>query len=619
MRKFVVAIVSLLVAFVLSFSTLAGCGLVEVNNEKDMNQLVATVSIGEGAPKDEIYKKDLIIAYLNYYYMYEQYYGYTRAQTFQLILDSLINNRVYLQNAIKQFAGEGADIDWTGEKYLTEEEKAEALYSAYKDMNDLIANYEEHNHGASSSDTAIESTRVVPTGAENATELSKEEKAEYVAEGIDTNSTDSIRKAYAEVINVLKANDLLGDEYEKNPVITNTEYYKETLKNYHESLLVERYNKQITDNARKQVTFEMLEAEYAKLYAKQSAWSNSEFVSALDSLSASAPIVYSGYKGYGLVYNLLLGASEELIEELNDWDEENPNASKAERNAKRAEIFSKITVKDLRSSWIHAGYDFEQKEGSSEYVFTGDYTLTSAENSLPYKGTVTDITHAHEEEEGEHAHEIVNEYRAESTEMGLSEFIAMMEQYVYGKTINAEVKDGMEYNTSTALDEYDQRVKELMFAFSTDDSDTALNTYKGYAIKPTPDGGESETYMQEFADAGRKLLTMGANSYVMVATDYGYHIMFLSEVFDTNYKYATLTEYLNKEYGEKDWSAELDSMLADWEEADTNHYLYILHNSLSSSIVTKAQTDAQNKVLNTYVYAGDYVVIYKDTIADLLG
>ena len=203
--------------------------------------------------------------------------------------------------------------------------------------------------------------------------------------------------------------------------------------------------------------------------------------------------------------------------------------------------------------------------------------------------------------------------------MGLSEFIAMMEQYVYGKTINAEVKDGMEYNTSTALDEYDQRVKELMFAFSTDDSDTALNTYKGYAIKPTPDGGESETYMQEFADAGRKLLTMGANSYVMVATDYGYHIMFLSEVFDTNYKYATLTEYLNKEYGEKDWSAELDSMLADWEEADTNHYLYILHNSLSSSIVTKAQTDAQNKVLNTYVYAGDYVVIYKDTIADLLG
>ena len=41
------------------------------------------------------------MSYMNYGYMYEQYYGYTREKTFNLIISNLINTRVHLQNAMK--------------------------------------------------------------------------------------------------------------------------------------------------------------------------------------------------------------------------------------------------------------------------------------------------------------------------------------------------------------------------------------------------------------------------------------------------------------------------------------------------------------------------------------
>jgi hypothetical protein len=102
MRKLFVTVASIVLALVFSV-TAFGCNLIETDSEKDMKQVVATVQIEEGAPKDEILKQDIVMAYLNYGYQYEQQYGYTREQTIKLIVDSLISNRVYLQTAILKF------------------------------------------------------------------------------------------------------------------------------------------------------------------------------------------------------------------------------------------------------------------------------------------------------------------------------------------------------------------------------------------------------------------------------------------------------------------------------------------------------------------------------------
>lgn len=152
MRKILVTVASLIMTLVMSMSFL-GCNLVTTDNAKNMNQVIATVQITEDAPVDKIYKKEIVMSYLNYGYIYEQNYGYTREQVMKLIIDQLITTRVYVQHAIVMFGttdennmyyGNVVNKDkgvWDLERYLTEDEIIDAVYSAKKDMNAIIKSY----------------------------------------------------------------------------------------------------------------------------------------------------------------------------------------------------------------------------------------------------------------------------------------------------------------------------------------------------------------------------------------------------------------------------------------------------------------------------------------------
>ena len=154
-----------------------------------------------------------------------------------------------------------------------------------------------------------------------------------------------------------------------------------------------------------------------------------------------------------------------------------------------------------------------------------------------------------------------------------------------------------------------------MFAFSTDPG--SLNTYLGYTIAP-----DKNDWVEEFTWAGQELLKMGGNSYIMVATDYGYHIMFYSEVFNSDYNFETLVEYLNyvedKNLDEAGWIKELETRLSDWEEYE-NTYLYSLFESVSSTKVTNGLSKVENEILSEYVYNKDSngVVKYESRYQDL--
>ncbi len=615
MRRILTAILALVLSLTVCLSTLFGCNLVVVDTERDMKQVVATVQISKDRDPDVIYKKDLVISYINYYYMYEQSYGYTRAETFEKIVDDLVKNRVFVQSAILYFAGDAETIDWNIEKYLSQEEIDNAKYSAYKDMDELIESFEEHDHNDKVGDTMTDPIRVVPTGATNDEEVKDAEKAAFITE-MDQNNFNIAdrRSAFNKAIKILENNELLGDGYNAGD-ITSTDYYNQTLKSYYESALIENFEQAISGEARAKVTYEKLEEAYREIYDKQTAWQVNDFISAINGLSASTdPILYSGAsgQGYGFVYHILLNADDALIEQIEDWKKDNPNYKTEDLKKKRMEVFQNIKVSDQRTSWINAGYDFN---GTN---FTGDYTLTDEAYSLPYKGTVVDLTPNAEVDE--------KEYRAEQTQMSIDKFLEMMETYLYGKT-QTDVKDDLNLskttyaravNSATALEGFEDRIKELMFAFSNDDSDSALNTYKGYTISPKED---NEQWEEAFAEGGRKLLdgTLGANSYVMVATSYGYHIMFISEKFGSTYNYPTLESYLDKEFGDKDWKAEYTKLLETYNEyEDTDNYLYKLLNSVSSTAVNNALSQKQNEIVNTYVNSEGYVVLYEDRYADLL-
>lgn len=615
MKKRFLSIISSIVAVVMSFAVASGCKIITKDINREMQTVVATVKIDDyGGEEDIIRKQDLIMAYLNYGYYYVQYYGYTQENTFNLIVNNLINNRILIQNAMKENSLKTQDDIVT---YLGEDEMLDVNYNTKKAINDLIDGYEDDDEEESVGDTLIEEVRTVPTDAENEEkETTDEEKKNY---SIDLNSTDERKSALNKVLKLFKNNGLLGDYNYKTGDITQTDYYKNIYKSYLESALLTKWQKTITDSARK-ITFEELETAYTEKLNKQKAWSNEEFVEALGNASASDPILYWGYGNYGYVYNILLGVSDDqetLIEAIKTDD---PNISDDDYNKKRNEILAGVTAKDLRYTWIQSGYDFD---GSK---FTGDYTFAkNSDNSLPFKGAVTKVKEADKDNSAEYRVDSIYKY-------GLDSFIDMMEEYVYGAKQNSAQKRGNDNdpvyrkldgrNLSTT--EYDAKINELLFAFSTDSG--SLNTWKGYAVKPAVDGSNTEEYVATFADAARQLIEMGKNSYIVVATDYGYHIMFFSALFnkDTS-SYDNLESYLNSlditKGGDQQWSDYLANMLENWDDfEDTDNFLYTFVNSLTKTKVSNAQTKTQTDIVNKYRYENSSCVkLYKNNYADLLG
>ena len=83
-------------------------------------------------------------------------------------------------------------------------------------------------------------------------------------------------------------------------------------------------------------------------------------------------------------------------------------------------------------------------------------------------------------------------------------------------------------NTLTEL-LVDAKINELLFAFSTDPG--SLNKYKGYVISPN----NTEGFVESFSDAGKELLAMGGKSYIIVASDYGYHVIYFVASNDNYY------------------------------------------------------------------------------------
>lgn len=621
MKKKLVAVASLLLALLMSLASFGGCNLVTTDSKKDMEQVVATVGIQEGISED-ITKQDVVMDYLNYGYSYVQYQGYTMAQVMELIVYNRINSMILVQNAKAELNKNTDNVKdsskgaWDATRYLDPEtDLVEAEYSVYKGVADMLDSFATEKDPVKVQESSGVTVRTTPNGAANDDEVSLEKKKEYLAEkkaGFDRGSTAERREAFNKLINFFKINNLIGEDY-KNNDLTTTTYFQTNLKNALDDKVLEVYREKYQRKSLEElgITFETLEELYNGKYNDQKEWSNAEFVEALDNATADSPVLYGVNGTYGYVYNLLLGVDDIQEERINAID---ANLSTEKKSEQTAEILASTRVQDLRSSWITAGYDFniDTKE------FTGDYTFTSKEgNSLEFKGEV-ECLNPNKAEKEEY------EYKVSANYMNLDQFIKGMNAYMTSGKFNieadVEVKntageysdDGLKnaiYGAGTYktdIEEYDEKINEMLFAFSTDDG--SLNKYKGYVIKPEVDATNSEQYVTTFATAGRKLLELGGQSYVIVASKFGYHVMFFSEVFkageeSTLEQYATLTDYLNKNYGEKDWLEYFDNMQTNWFDfEDTDNYLYILQSSICSNIISNKLNREERNMVNKYLY-----------------
>lgn len=646
MKKFWKTLAALALSAVMCFSVF-GCNLIVTDNERDMNQVVAEVKIDENAPTEYIYKKDLVIMYLNYGYSYVQQGQYTQKQAFEMIMDQLINNAIMVQNAIKEKAKAVGvtediyDLEKNLDAYFTSEEQDEALYNTNKSLNDLIDSYKDDAEEEEEKETSTETTRTVPTGATNYEPehegfdtweafyedynskgfVAKDASGNIVGSGVvtgfdsDYKTTDlETKKAYNKTIKALENNGLIGEDFDYSAdSIYDTDYYKNSLQAQRESLLLSWYEEYLTVNILRTVSYADLEARYAEMYNTQKGYTVSEYETALSSWSASSPVVYHPNTGYGYVYNLLLGVNAVQSAEITALKSET-NLSKAEYNTKRAEILSRVEAQDLRSTWITAGYDYDFEKN----VFTGDYSLASEEYALPFQGSVKWVNEADKPENDEDDEDYEEEYEIESVKKyDLEGFVAFLDSTLYKDTSLQEMNIDGYYRVAktaagTTIPEYEDRVNDLLFAFSTDPG--SLNTYKGYLIKPKAEGDETETYVEEFSAAARELMKSdyGTGSYIAVGTDYGYHILFKADVLNASMNYATLNDYLDslgyeKKIGDQtygSWAEYYDAMIGDLEayldDSDDNEtfYLYSLQQAYVSNILSAQLESMQTALVN---------------------
>ena len=99
MKKLLVKITAIITATILSLGLFSGCDLVTTDAERDMNQVIAEVSIPNSGLVDKIYKRELAASFNSTGYYYVAYYGYGLSETYQMLLDELIESRIIVQQS----------------------------------------------------------------------------------------------------------------------------------------------------------------------------------------------------------------------------------------------------------------------------------------------------------------------------------------------------------------------------------------------------------------------------------------------------------------------------------------------------------------------------------------
>ncbi len=533
-----------------------------------------------------------------------------------------------------------------------------AVYTLKKSLNDSLdsletqyyikADDEEHNH---------EEARTLPTGVETEREDYYAKPAEnynvYTGrntldscgsyEKVDGSTTSSRQKAYNAFLANLQGYNMIGDEENTSNVELLDYYYVELASILGQSLIT-KYFETLEDEVANKLNEnggEYVQRKYDELLAEQQekyAESYSAFDTAMDSVSDTSFLLY-GLEKFGYVYNILLPFSTEQNIEYTEAKNNSTYSQDALFNV-RKKILNGVEGKDLRGSWIsehdHANYSYAEGEGAEKkyYFFEGQTAKSSNDKyealkqyagSYAYNGTV--------DEE--------NDWKATPAPVGINKFIKIFNDHinaVVGKDVAVKfatendvtekvngaydldseateytdkVTDKVDYSkfvyyseeltldtTDWAANYFNKEsdiykavsaVNELMFAYSTDTG--CLNTYLGYAVSPY-----GTDFVKEFEYAAQKAVEGGVGTYVVCATDYGWHIVFASYVFDNAEVYG----------GYKAAEAEIEGTFSN-----------LFYESLKTSAIENYSTEKQNKVLNGYDNEGN-VTRFKDAYKDLI-
>ncbi|MDE6373985.1 MAG: hypothetical protein K2L72_05740, partial [Clostridia bacterium] len=444
-KKFICAAVAVALTMGVSLST-AGC--IVTNNEEDVKQIVATVDISKNEQfqeefgdyssaitEDSFVKRDMLVAFFNGYYQYVQSYGYTMAQTFELIKDALVQNAVITQYATAALLKEKVADPDSGvtlakfnsletqkaryEYLLREESVKKANYQLCLSLNNTLDSTEKSQQ---LDDYEGSGTRSTPTGVDTAKDdyvpehyavytgydgylLTDPEMAKAVENGDyePQNGTDrnTRRKAYASFVSSLKSNYLLTAEDVETTDIMQLSYVQDAYITQLQQMVIEEYNEKFEEKQEAIIThvengiYTYIQNQYdgaedGMLTAQEKLYSTvSTFETDMGNMSDTSFILYAPstegdtiekdgtYGTYGYVYNILLPFSSvqnitlKSLQSYRDNDVIDESGYFHSRN----ELLRGIRTIDQREAWFN---------GETQYAFNvADYNK-EAEKTISY-------------------------------------------------------------------------------------------------------------------------------------------------------------------------------------------------------------------------------------------
>ena len=419
-----------------------GCNFLVTDSVLDLKQVVATVDITDNLAASEDYqnvkagvekliankglstdipKRDLVAYFINVGYTYVNSYGYTYEQTFNTLMDGLVNNKILTQFAVAYYLKNGftGDVAASADECLTfvsngqtaeglsDEEKAllkahpevltmkyfltengtafeeynEAVYGLKKSLNNSLDSAEKTYITTEEGEHTHEESRTLPTDVDTAIEEyipadyeiytgrnALDSCGEY--EKVEGGTATTRKKAYNSFLSNLQGYGLIS-ETEDTAVITELNYYYIELSSTLAGALVDKYLDALQEEAIKALeadNYAYVANKYTEIKdAQEYAYTqdSSAFETALDGLSDDSFVLY-GQKDFGFIYNILLPFS--ASQEQQYAAAKNKGLTQDEIFNARKAILKNVQAKDLRSAWF-----CEEEDSNYSYAVTEGY------------------------------------------------------------------------------------------------------------------------------------------------------------------------------------------------------------------------------------------------------
>ena len=644
----------------------------------------------------EITKRDMVAYFISTGYSMMQSYGWTYYDTFKMISETLVNRQVYIQYAMlyllddetEDFSADGyraaVDAAEEGDKslaalgyFLTDAERAKALYDTRVLFNNSLDSQEQSYIDAEDEETSTETARTTPTGVNTEDEdyyneayriyTGSNAAANCVGYEVQDGSTPTTRrKAYGAFLASLRSNDLVSAN-EDTSDIESLDYFKMELQNSYETAIINKMTDKFETAIKSTVTESVAQQVYDTTYSRQEKAFDadlSSFTTALDGVSDTSFVLTAPEPNYGFVVNILIPFSTSQTQALSSAPADFGD-TKGNKFNFRADLLAKVRGTDQRGTWFTGTEDYSFRvdpeseldnvyiggDASREYLFFEDSLLASTQyERVPnYYGRYTYNGSVRKNDK--------DEYVLTPNRISIDAFISEMEGYLeqsasavtgedaytvtggsYVSSIGADdvivpAEDNTAYYNRSVADYYKADgtvdyskfvyyagkvdfgangfnanemflegsaenvaysvINELSFAYNTDTA--GLNTYLGYSVTT----GKT-SYMAEFEYAAQLACRLGAGNYVVVPTDYGWHVIYCTFSFVSDGNGGVVDPYTFN------WS--------DIEKEGT--FSYYFYEALVADLVSDYASNMQSDAIDTYL---DCAVVYEDRYADLSG